>query len=128
VRELSPDEARRFLHKGVRTRELAVVRRDGPPLVVPIWFLLDEEGNLVLTTWDRSAKGHALRRDPRVSICVDEEVPPDAYVRVDGPRRSARTAPPCVSGPPASPPGTWARSSRPPTGAAAASPASSWSG
>ena len=29
-------------------------------------------------------KGRALQRDPRVSICVDDEAPPFAFVRVDG--------------------------------------------
>ena len=35
-------------------------------------------------TWHKSVKGKNLRRDTRVSICVDEEVPPYAFVIVEG--------------------------------------------
>ena len=38
----------------------------------------------MFTTWHESIKGKAIRRDGRVSLCVDEEQPPYAYVRVDG--------------------------------------------
>jgi PPOX class probable F420-dependent enzyme len=31
-----------------------------------------------------SIKGKALRRDPRVSLCVDDETPPFAFVLIDG--------------------------------------------
>lgn len=82
--ELSVDEARAFLSHGTRTGKLAVVRRDGAPMVVPIWFVLDDDGAVVFNTGAATTKGRALRRDPRVSICVDEEAPPYAYVRVDG--------------------------------------------
>jgi PPOX class probable F420-dependent enzyme len=53
-------------------------------MVVPVWFDLDEDGSLVFTTWHTTAKARALRRDPRVSLCVDDEAPPFDYVRVDG--------------------------------------------
>jgi len=76
-------EARAFLGEGTRTGKLAVVRRDGAPLVVPIWFVLDG-ADLVFTTGADTVKGRALRRDGRVSLCVDDEAPPYAYVRVDG--------------------------------------------
>lgn len=83
-RELTPEEARAFLSEGTRTGKIAFVTRGGAPLVVPIWFVLDGEGGLVFTTGATSAKARAIRRDPRVSICVDDERPPYAYVRVDG--------------------------------------------
>lgn len=75
---------RAFLTAGARTGKLAVVRRDGSPMVVPIWFVLDDDGALIFNTGAASVKGKALRRDPRVSICVDDEAPPFAFVRVDG--------------------------------------------
>jgi PPOX class probable F420-dependent enzyme len=81
---LSTDEARAFLAHGTRTGKLAVVRSDGAPLVVPIWFVADDDGSLVFNTGADTTKGRALRRDPRVCICVDEQSPPVAYVRVDG--------------------------------------------
>jgi len=45
---------------------------------------MDDDGTLLFTTWGESIKGKSLRRDGRVSLCVDEDTPPYAYVRVDG--------------------------------------------
>ncbi len=83
-RVMSTEEARAFLAAGARTGKLAVVRRDGAPFVVPVWFVVDEDGSLVFNTGARTVKGRSIRRDPRVSICVDDETPPYGYVRVDG--------------------------------------------
>jgi PPOX class probable F420-dependent enzyme len=83
VHVMSEDEMRAFLTQGTRTAKVAVVRRDGAPLVVPVWFVLDGR-EVVFTTGSESIKGRALRRDPRLSICVDDDRPPFAYVRVDG--------------------------------------------
>jgi PPOX class probable F420-dependent enzyme len=80
---MSADEARAFLSAGTRTGKLATVRADGSPHVVPIWFVLDGD-DVVFTTGEDTVKGRALRRDPRVSMSVDDEAPPFAYVRVDG--------------------------------------------
>jgi PPOX class probable F420-dependent enzyme len=84
MRRLSDDEIRAFLSAGTRTGKLAVTRLDGRPMVVPIWFAVDDDDTLLFTTWGETIKGKAIRRDPRVSLCVDEEHPPYAYVRVDG--------------------------------------------
>ena len=84
AREMTVEEARAFLAAGTRTGKLAVVRRDGAPFVVPVWFVVDADGSLVFTTGARTVKGRAICRDPRVSICVDDENPPFDFVRVDG--------------------------------------------
>jgi PPOX class probable F420-dependent enzyme len=63
---------REFVMTGTRTGKLAVVREDGRPHVTPIWFVLDGD-DLVLTTHETSAKGRALRREPRVALCVDDQ-------------------------------------------------------
>src|SRR5438067_3477179 len=77
------DEQRAFLLHGTRTGKLATVRKDGRPHVVPIWFHLD--GNtLVFTTGEKTVKAANMRRDPRVSICVDDETPPYAYIQIEG--------------------------------------------
>jgi PPOX class probable F420-dependent enzyme len=81
---MQPDEIREFLLTGTRTGKVAVVRRDGAPVVVPIWFVLDDDGSLVFTTWHATVKARAIRRDGRISICVDDERPPFSYVRFDG--------------------------------------------
>ncbi len=84
ARAMSPAEARAFLAEGTRTGKLAVTRRDGSPLVVPVWFVLDDDGSVVFNTGADTVKGRALRRDPRASLCVDEEAVPYGFVRVDG--------------------------------------------
>lgn len=66
-----------------RTAKLATVRADGRPHVAPIWFDLDGE-DLLFTTGESTVKGRNIRRDPRVSLCVDDEEPPFAFVIVEG--------------------------------------------
>jgi PPOX class probable F420-dependent enzyme len=82
-RQMSREEWRAFLSEGTRTGKLATVRRDGRPHVVPIWFVLDGD-DLVFTTPGGSVKAHAMRRDPRVCLCVDDERAPYAYVMLEG--------------------------------------------
>ena len=77
-------ETRAFLTAGTRTGKLGVVKRDGAAMVVPIWFVVDEDGCLIFNTGAATTKGRAILRDPRVSVCVDDDGPPYSYVRVDG--------------------------------------------
>ncbi|MBA3420784.1 MAG: PPOX class F420-dependent oxidoreductase [Thermoleophilaceae bacterium] len=83
MHEMSEDERRAFLLESTRTGKLATVRRDGRPHVVPIWFVLDGD-DIVLTTGADTVKGRNLRRDGRVSLCVDDESPPFSFVMVEG--------------------------------------------
>jgi PPOX class probable F420-dependent enzyme len=66
-----------------RTAKLATVRADGAPQVAPIWVVRDGD-DLVFTTGSSTAKGRALVRDPRVSMCFDDERPPFSFVVVRG--------------------------------------------
>ena len=71
-----------FLSEGTRTGMLGFLASDGRPLVAPVWFIVDN-GELVFNTGRESAKGHALGRDSRVVICVDDPHPPYSFVRVN---------------------------------------------
>jgi PPOX class probable F420-dependent enzyme len=84
ARDMSDDERREFLTASpARTAKLATVRKDGHPHVAPVWF--DLEGDDVLfTTAGTSVKGHAIRRDGRVALCVDDERPPFSFVLIEG--------------------------------------------
>jgi PPOX class probable F420-dependent enzyme len=84
MRSLSDSEVKAFLLEGTRTAKLSVVRKDGSPFVTPVWFLLDDDGTVVFETERKSLKGHALARDPRVSLCVEDDRPPFGFVRLDG--------------------------------------------
>jgi hypothetical protein len=66
-----------------RTAKLAVVRADGAPHVAPVWVDLDGDDVVFMTSAD-TIKGKAIRRDPRVSLCWDDERPPFSFVTVAG--------------------------------------------
>ncbi|WP_433266722.1 PPOX class F420-dependent oxidoreductase [Actinosynnema sp. CS-041913] len=66
-----------------RTGKLAVVRKDGSPHVSPVWVDLDGS-TIVFTTHLESIKGRSIARDGRISICLDDEQPPFAFVTISG--------------------------------------------
>lgn len=82
-REMSSTEVAGFLTSGTRTAKVATTMNTGQPHVMPVWFVLDGE-QLVFTTGSGSVKGRNLRRDPRIALVVDEDVPPYAFVHVRG--------------------------------------------
>ena len=83
MQKMTEAEIKSFLLEGTRTGKLATVRQDGRPHVAPIWFDLDGD-NLIFTTWHESVKAVNLRRDPRLTICVDDETPPFSFVVIEG--------------------------------------------
>lgn len=83
MREMTTEEALEFLATGTRTAKVAWVASDGRPHVAPIWFIV-EDGALLFNTSAEAGKSRALRRDPRISLVVDVEEPPYAFVKVDG--------------------------------------------
>jgi hypothetical protein len=82
--DMTEPEWRQFLRTPIRTAKVATVRKDGRPHVAPVWYDLDDDGTIVFTTGATTAKGFALRRDPRLSLCIDDEQPPFAFVMVEG--------------------------------------------
>jgi PPOX class probable F420-dependent enzyme len=90
--EMSKEEIARFVMQGTFTGKLATVRKDGGSHVVPIWFVLDNEnskrrsrvGNIIFTTDSTSAKANNIRRNNRVSICIDDQTRPFSFVTIFG--------------------------------------------
>ena len=80
---MGPDEIREFLAHGTRTGKLAVLTPSGHPHVMPIWFVLDED-DIVFNTGAKTVKGKHILGDGRVSLAVDDERPPFAYVHIRG--------------------------------------------
>jgi PPOX class probable F420-dependent enzyme len=66
------------------TGKLATVRADGRPHLAPVWYDLDEDDTLVFNTGAETVKGRNLARDPRASLCVDDDRPPFSFVVVEG--------------------------------------------
>lgn len=80
---MSRDQWWEFASSGTKTGKVGVVRADGSAQVAPIWFVLDHEGDddyVIFNTGADSLKGKSLRRDPRFSMCVDDENPPYSFV------------------------------------------------
>jgi PPOX class probable F420-dependent enzyme len=80
---ITDPEVRAFLTEGTRTGKLGYLAASGRPMVAPVWFVLDGD-TLVFNTGQDTAKGRYLARDSRVSLCVDLEEPPFAFVQVQG--------------------------------------------
>lgn len=80
---MTDSEWRAFALEGTRTGKAAVTRKDGSPHVTAIWFTLNGD-ELLFTTEATSVKRRVLSRDPRVSICVDDQTPPYSYVVIEG--------------------------------------------
>ena len=83
TQQMTEEEYRSFLLQRSRTAILATVRADGRPHVAPIWFDLDGD-TLVFMTGENTVKGRNMRRDPRVSLCIDDEEPPFHFVLIEG--------------------------------------------
>jgi PPOX class probable F420-dependent enzyme len=83
--QMSAAEVRAFLTASpARTAKAATVRKDGRPHVAPIWVAFDDDGAAWFTTGRETAKGFALRRDPRLALCFDDERPPFSFVLLEG--------------------------------------------
>lgn len=89
--EMSKVEISRFLMQGTFTGKLATVKEDGSSHVVPIWFILDKRNsrgsrvrNIIFTTGITSVKANNIQRDNRISICVDDQMPPFSFVTIFG--------------------------------------------
>jgi len=89
---MSKGEIPRFVMQDTLTGKLATVRIDGSSHVVPIWFVLDNEnskrrrriGDIIFTTDSTSAKANNIRRDNRVSICIDDQTRPFSFITIFG--------------------------------------------
>jgi PPOX class probable F420-dependent enzyme len=87
--DMSKDEIARFLSQGTLTAKISTVNKDGTCHTVPIWFVLDgkkeeEEGDIIFTTSTESVKAKHIRRDNRVTLCVDDQKPMYSFVTVYG--------------------------------------------
>jgi len=78
--EMTDAEARAFLD-GSRTVILNSIGRDGVPHPMPMWFAVEDDGAVVMTTFAKSQKIRNLERDPRVSLLAEDG---EAYAELRG--------------------------------------------
>jgi PPOX class probable F420-dependent enzyme len=81
---MTKDEIKNFILQGTFTGKLGTINKDGTPHVVPIWFTVDGEDNIIFNTGDKSVKAKNIRRVNRVRLCVDDQTPLFSFVTIDG--------------------------------------------
>ncbi len=59
--------------KGDHVAVVCAINRDGSPFATTIWYLLKEDGTLIMNTPGRTQKVKNLQRDPRIAVCVGDE-------------------------------------------------------
>jgi len=69
--ELS-DKAQAYLQE-LRFAVLATINQDGTPQLTTMWYLLENDGTITMNTKVGRAKERNMRRDPRISICVEDD-------------------------------------------------------
>ena len=84
VPKMTEEEALAFIAEmPARTAKLATVMKDGGPHVAPVWVALDGR-DVLFNTGAETLKGRAIRRDPRVAMCFEDDRPPFSFVSVRG--------------------------------------------
>ena len=79
---LSSAQRERFL-AGRHVAVLVTIAADGRPVPTPIWYRY-RDGLFYFRTATDAVKAQNIRRDPRVSICIQDERPPYKAVVVQG--------------------------------------------
>lgn len=76
------ENARTFL-QSPRFAILGTINKDGTPQLSTMWYALDQD-EILINTKEGRIKDRNLQRDPRVSICVEEE---QQYITISGTAR-----------------------------------------
>ena len=90
---MTDDEIRVFLSQGTRTGKIAWTAPSGQAHLAPVWFVVDDAATtleVVFNTGADTAKGRALRRDPRLSLCAANPISPH------GPQLMLTAGKPCA--------------------------------
>lgn len=82
TRDKMSAETRSWLMEELRWAVMATLKSDGMPSLSVIWFdLADEPDTILLNTRKGRYKERHLRRDPRISLCVEDK---NDYVTFEG--------------------------------------------
>lgn len=82
-RPLDRQEVMAFLTEAPRTGHVATVREDGRPHVATIWFTVDGD-DIVFVTSSASVKAKDLSRTAFAAFTVDDDRPPFSFVNLEG--------------------------------------------
>lgn len=68
---MSDEERRKFIGEA-QTVILCSLSKDGFPHPMPMWFAVEDDDAIVMTTFSKSQKVRNLERDPRVSLLIED--------------------------------------------------------
>ncbi|MGH9116301.1 MAG: PPOX class F420-dependent oxidoreductase [Acidimicrobiales bacterium] len=80
---MTEGESSGFLRHPPRPALVSTTRADGRPHAAPVWYDLDGD-TIVFITGVHTVKGRNLARDPRVTLCVQDDQPPYSFVSAEG--------------------------------------------
>ena len=82
--KMTKNEREAFL-ASVHVAVVGIPQEERGPLTVPVWYWYEPGGQIWVETQPDSRKGQLLGIGKRISLCVQDENPPYAYVSVEGP-------------------------------------------
>ena len=80
---MTRDRALDFIRRNHRTI-LATRRADGQPQMTPVLAVVDEDGTLMISSWETAVKTRNLRRDGRAWLCVLTDAFFGEWVQAEG--------------------------------------------
>ncbi len=81
---MTKEQREKFL-ADVHVAILGISVENQGPLTTPVWYWYEPGGTLWFETEPGSRKGKLLDVGKRVSLCVQDDKPPYAYVSIEGP-------------------------------------------
>ena len=69
--QMTDDEVRDFVRSS-KTIIINSIESEGYPHPMPMWFAVDDDGTVRMTTFRKSQKVRNIERDPRVSLLVED--------------------------------------------------------
>ena len=67
-----------------RPGTLATTRADGRSHVAPVWFVTDDNGDIIFNTGKDTVKGRDLARTHFAALCVQDDRAPYSFVTIEG--------------------------------------------
>ena len=65
------EEERQAFIEAAQTIIISSIGKDGTPHPMPMWFGIEDDGSIVMSTFTKSQKIKNVERDPRVSLLIE---------------------------------------------------------
>ena len=87
---LTDEELTHFLREGLWVAKIATHNEDESIRITPLEYAVDEDGDIIFSTWENSDAVRNVHRDSRASVLIDRSDQPHAGVHYTG---QAQTGP-----------------------------------